>query len=78
MNANAPIRPTPPMLRALEALAASETGKLHYADFYRAMKVTTRGRYLIMSRMEERDWIEREDGGFVITTWGRSALAAIA
>ncbi len=69
--------PTPAMRRALEALAAE--GQLHIADFYRAMAVTNRGRYLVFKRMADRDWVETTnnhgDTHVRITPWGQEALA---
>ncbi|GHC61473.1 hypothetical protein [Limoniibacter endophyticus] len=72
-------KPTPAMRRALEALASSDLGKLRCGDFYKAMAVTQRGKYLVMSRMEERMWIERcsfgsDGGGFEITPCGLKAI----
>lgn len=66
---------TPPMQRALSALAASEMGKLPYADFYQAMNVTVRGRYRVMSRMQDLGLVEFCQGGFQITDYARDTIA---
>lgn len=74
-------KPTEAMRRGLEALAAEPDGRLAIHDFYRAMGVSNRGRYLVLNRMADRHWIENRGSAgkdspdyIALLPWGRTAL----
>ena len=76
---------TDAMRRALTALAAADGGRLAMSDFYRAMEVTNRGRYLVYERMKDRHWVENQGNSgscspdyIHILPWGRTALRPFA
>lgn len=70
--------PTEPMRRALQALWDAPEKKLARHEFYRAMGISNRGKYLVGNRMLERRWIAQTDNwhanDITITFAGMKAL----
>ncbi len=48
------------MIRALQALDAAEGKHLYINDFYRALGLTNKGKYLVFNRMEKANMIVRD------------------
>ena len=72
-------QPTQMQLRGLRAIAAAECGRLHIADFRRALAAKGKGFHLVFHRMEANGWIERQPyGGDTHLALTDEGLAAIA